>query len=146
MRPRVVVLSGLPGSGKSTYLERLGATGISSDEIRRLLTDDPTDQTVQRRVFALLRYIVRQRLAIRRPVTYVDATNLTPSERLPYIKLANLFDADVEAVFFDVPLKVCQERNRLRRRAVPDAVIARMAARLRRPTIAEGFRRVVSER
>ena len=140
------MLSGLPGSGKSTYLERLGATGISSDEIRRLLTDDPTDQTVQRRVFALLRYIVRQRLAIRRPVTYVDATNLTLSERLPYIKLANLFDADAEAVFFDVPLKVCQERNRLRRRVVPDAVIARMAARLRQPTIAEGFRRVVSER
>ena len=43
---RIVVLVGLPGSGKSTYLERLGAAGLSSDSIRQLLADDESDQTI----------------------------------------------------------------------------------------------------
>lgn len=93
-------------------------------------------------MFALLRHIVRQRLEIGRPVTYVDATNLTIVERRPYIKLANLYDAEAEAVFFDVPLSLCQERNRHRSRVVPDAVILQMAARLVPPQTSEGFVRV----
>ena len=36
-RQRVIVLVGLPGSGKSTYLERAGAPSLSSDAIRKLL-------------------------------------------------------------------------------------------------------------
>ena len=50
---RIVVLVGLPGSGKSTYLERLGVTPLSSDAIRQLLADDATDQTIHARVFAV---------------------------------------------------------------------------------------------
>src|SRR5664279_5733539 len=51
---RIVVLVGLPGSGKSTYLEQLGVNGLSSDAIRKLLVDDETDQTVHVRVFQTL--------------------------------------------------------------------------------------------
>src|SRR6266404_2169050 len=75
---RIVVLVGLPGSGKSTYLERLGITPLSSDAIRQLLADDATDQSIHGRVFATIRYLLRQRLAIGRALTYVDATHLTP--------------------------------------------------------------------
>src|SRR5579862_6401787 len=84
---RIVVLVGLPGSGKSTFLERTGAPALSSDHIRKLLADDETDQTMQVRVFQTLRYLLRQRLEARRPVTYIDATNLTPAERRPYITI-----------------------------------------------------------
>ena len=38
---RIIVLVGLPGSGKSTYVEKLGAPAISSDAVRGLLADDP---------------------------------------------------------------------------------------------------------
>jgi predicted kinase len=141
-RPRIVVLIGLPGSGKSTYVDKLGCPALSSDAIRALVADDPTDQTINHRVFTILRYLLRQRLEAGRPVTYIDATNLTPGERRPYIRVGEHYGCDVEAVFFDVPLDVCRERNRSRGRVVPEDALDRMAAKLRPPVAAEGFTRI----
>lgn len=137
-----MVLVGLPGSGKSTWVEQSGAIALSSDEIRRLISDDPANQTIHRRVFGILRYLIRNRLELGRPYTFVDATNLTRKERRPYIKLGELYDCDVEAVFFDVAVEICQERNRLRPRIVPEQAILEMANRLVPPTLEEGFCRI----
>jgi predicted kinase len=139
---RIVVLVGLPGSGKSTYLERMGVQGLSSDGIRKLLADDETDQTIHVRVFETLRYLLGQRLAIGRPVNYVDATNLTPEERRPYLEMGRAWGCEVEAVYFDVPFQVCVDRNSRRPRVVPDEALAKMALKLVAPTTGEGFTRV----
>ena len=119
-----------------------GITGISSDSIRQVLADDATDQTIHARVFLTMRYLLRHRLGIGRPVSYVDATHLTPDERRPYIRIAQWFGCEVEAVYFDVPLAVCRERNLRRDRVVPDDALERMAAKLVAPDAAEGFSRI----
>ncbi|MGB9606483.1 MAG: AAA family ATPase [Bryobacteraceae bacterium] len=135
----IVVVVGLPGSGKTTYLERNRLPSLSSDAIRKLLADDETDQTIHARVFPTMRYLLYHRIAIGRPITYMDATHLTPQERRPYIYMARLFNCRVEALFFDVPLEVCKARNRRRQRVVPEEALERMAARLVPPTLEEGF-------
>lgn len=141
-RPRIVLLVGLPGSGKSTYLEKRGLPALSSDAIRKLLADSETDQTIHGRVFVTLRYLLHHRIAIGRPVTYIDATNLTRHERKPYLQIGRLCGCPVEAIFFDVSLEVCKERNRARHRIVPDDILEKMAAKLVPPSIEEGFSKV----
>ena len=140
---KIVITVGLPGSGKSTYLARRRINAISSDELRRLIADDPTDQTIHSRVFAAIRYLIRQRLAIGRPLTYIDATHLTRWERRPYLLLARRCQCDIEALFFDVPVDVCIRRNRKRRRVVPEKAIREMARKMTAPTREEGFTRVI---
>lgn len=139
---RIVLLCGLPGSGKSTYLAQTGLPGLSSDHVRYLLADDPTDQSLHDRVFETLRYLLRQRLQLGRAVTYIDATHLTPVERAPYIGMAHAYGCDIEAVFFDVPLEICLARNAARARNVPVEAMRAMAEKLVPPSEAEGFTRV----
>ena len=133
-----MLLVGLPGSGKSTWLKDKEGV-LSTDALRELLLNDPNNQRHNRLVFRVLRDLLKQRLEIAREVTYVDATNLTPYERRPYIMLADLWDAEIEAVFFDVPLAECIRRNRARGRVVPEDVIQKMAGRLVAPSLEEGF-------
>jgi predicted kinase len=78
----------------------------------------------------------------RMPWNYVDATNLSPRERRGWIKMAQEFGYEVHAVFFDVPVDVCQERNTKRGRMVPDDVMQRMSQKLRAPTFDEGFTKI----
>jgi predicted kinase len=141
-KQRIVVMVGLPGSGKSTYLKQLSVNAISSDAVRLLLADDATIQTIHERVFATMRYILRHRIAIGRPLSYVDATHLTVAERAPYVSIARAYGCDLEAVFFDVPAEVCQERNRQRQRVVPEEAIEAMQLRMVPPGVEEGFNRI----
>lgn len=139
----VVLTIGLPGSGKSTWYKRRGITPLSSDLLRTILFDNITEQRYQHLVFSTLRSLLRARLIAKMPWNYVDATNLSPHERKQWIKMAKGFGYEVQAVFFDVPLEVCLERNRRRERVVPDDIMQRMAAKLKPPTFTEGFSKIV---
>ncbi len=138
----VVLAIGLPGSGKSTWFKRHSVTPLSSDMVRSLLFDDIREQRFQDLVFSNLRSMLKARLIAKRPMNYVDATNLTPQERQHWIKLAKDYNYEVQAVFFDVPLDVCVERHNRRDRVVPEDVMRRMAAKLKPPSFQEGFAKI----
>jgi predicted kinase len=138
----VVLAIGLPGSGKTTWFKRRGVTPLSSDMLRSILFDDITEQRYQGLVFSTLRSLLRARLIAKMPWNYVDATNLSPHERRQWIKMARSFGYEVHAVFFDVPLEVCLERNHRRERTVNDEVMHKMAERLRPPNFKEGFSKI----
>ena len=138
----VVLAIGLPGSGKTSWFRRRGITPLSSDLLRMLLFDDMTEQRYQDLVFSTLRYLLRARMIARMPWNYVDATNLSPRERRGWIRMAQEFGYDVHAVFFNVPVEVCADRNNRRGRVVPDDVMQRMAQKLRPPEFEEGFSKI----
>jgi predicted kinase len=138
----VVLAIGLPGSGKSSWFKRHNVVPLSSDMVRSLLFDDVREQRFQDLVFSNLRSMLKARLIAKRPMNYVDATNLTPQERQHWIKLAKDYQYEVHAVFFDVPLDVCLERHQRRDRVVPEDVMRRMAAKLKPPSFEEGIAKI----
>lgn len=142
--PKLIVLIGLPGSGKSTWAAAQHATILSSDAMRLLLSGDENNQLIHARVFSTLRYLLKQRLELGATPTILDATNLRRKDRKPWLQLAARHHATVEAVFFDVPLATALARNASRARIVPPAAIERLAARLQPPSRDEGFARITS--
>jgi len=138
----VVLAIGLPGSGKSSWFKRHNIHPLSSDLLRELLFDDAQEQRFQDLVFSNLRSMLKARLIARRPMNYVDATNLTPHDRHSWIKLAKDYGYDVQGVFFDVPLEICLERHQRRGRVVPEDIMRKMAGKLKPPTFEEGFSKI----
>ena len=111
----LVLLVGPSGSGKSTFARRhfLPTEVISSDFCRGLVSDDENDQSATGDAFDLLHEIVRKRLA-RGRLTVIDATNVQPEARKSLVTLAKEYHLFAVAIVFDLPERLCHERNALR--------------------------------
>ena len=83
MMNKLVMLVGLPGSGKSTYAGKLKKEGViihSSDRVREEL-GDVNDQSKNEEVFRILHKRIKDDLKSGKSVAY-DATNLNRKRRI----------------------------------------------------------------
>ena len=143
-----VVLIGPSGSGKSTFARRhfLSSEVLSSDYCRGLVSDNENDQAATNDAFEVLHYVAAKRLA-RGRLTVVDATNVQPEARAPFVALARKYHCLPVAIVLNLPEDLCHERNRDRQdRAFGPHVIRQQKTQLRRALRGlkrEGFRHVI---
>jgi protein phosphatase len=143
----LVVLIGPSGSGKTTFARRhfLPTEVLSSDYCRGLVSDSENDQRATVDAFEVLNFVAAKRLAAGR-LTVVDATNVQPESRRPFVELARKFHCLPVAIVFDLPETLCQERNRGRDdRIFGPHVVRQQRSQLRRSLKSlkrEGFRHV----
>ncbi len=142
-----VILVGPSGAGKSSFARKhFKATEVlSSDYCRGLVSDDENSQFATNDAFEVLHFIAAKRLAAGR-LTVIDATNVQPESRKPLVELARKFHVLPVGIVFDLPEKVCAERNATRTdRQFGAHVIRQQSQQLRRSLRGlgrEGFRHV----
>lgn len=132
----LVIFTGLPGSGKSTYYrDHYAATHVhvSKDLMPNVRARDERQWREIEAALAAGRSVV------------VDNTNPSREARAPLIALGRRFGAKIVGVFFDVDAGVCIARNRGRegRARVPNVAIFTTRKKLQPPALDEGFDELV---
>lgn len=140
-RPTLILLVGVPGSGKTTYAKKYieskpGTVHLSSDKIRAELWGNEAVQGDNNEVFGLMRPRAINALNFGDNVIY-DCTNITRKERADIISACPKF-AKIEAHIVWAPIEICIERDATRKRTVGKDVIDRILKRFQAPYYDEG--------
>jgi protein phosphatase len=131
--PALVILVGPSGSGKSTFARTHFKRSeiVSSDVLREMISDDPSNQDASAEAFRVLALLVNGRLK-RRLTTVIDATTLRAANRRRFRQLASRYGVPVICVAFDFSADTYNAHNRDRAdRVVEDEVVAGQASRMR---------------
>lgn len=135
----LVILSGIPGSGKSTWLRthlKEGDTYVSRDEVRFSIINDDEDYFAhETEVFDKFVADIEENLNKGLRV-FADATHINWASRRKLLeRIHNKEDVDIDVYYFKVPLETCIKRNAQRtgRALVPDSVVRRMNSQFRHP-------------
>ena len=136
-RCTVTLMSGLPGSGKDTWLaqHRPELPVVSLDAIRAELGVHPGDPN-QGRVAQLAKERAREHLRASQDFAW-NATNLTLEARRPLLQLFRDYSARVHIVCVEAHPDTQHDQNRGRDAVVPAAVIDRMVRRWQAPDLTE---------
>lgn len=120
----VVILIGVPGSGKSTWARQWFPESniLSSDKFREMLTDDENNQECSYEAFQLLGKVSMYRIK-NGLTTVIDATNTKQADRAPYVADAYRYTRPCVAVFFNVDFEEAVRRDSERARTVGRDVI-----------------------
>ena len=132
----VVLLSGLPGTGKDAFIEKnfSNVPMVSLDAIRKKLKIDPTDP--QGEVIAVAQEKAKEYLRKKQPFVW-NATNLTAQMRSKQIDLFERYDARVRTVFLETEWEENLARNSSRLNPVPTVEIEKMLSKLETPEVKE---------
>ena len=125
----VIMLSGLPGSGKDTWIhnnkKRLPV--ISLDDIRRSLRISPTNN--QGLVVQQAKEQARVYLRVKQSFIW-NATNITRTIRQPLIQLFAQYKAKIKLIYLECEFNELFRRNKKREHPLPKAAIIKMLKRL----------------
>jgi predicted kinase len=141
-RPTLILLCGIPGSGKSTYAakyvqDHTNTIHLSSDKIREELWGNEATQGDNNEVFNLMQSRAIEALNNGHSVVY-DATNVTRKDRAGIISVCPKF-VKIECHIIWAPIETCIERDATRERTVGKAVIDKILKRFQAPYYDEGI-------
>ena len=126
VRPSLIVVSGLPGTGKSFFCrklaERLPFLILTSDSLRRALFPTPQyDEQENKRLFSACHVLIEELLEKGIPVIF-DATNLLEHHREYLYRAAERAGARLILVWVEAPPEVVRQRLLAREvAAVPES-------------------------
>lgn len=141
-RVKLILLVGVPGSGKTTYAKNYisknyNTIHLLSDKIREELWGNEATQGDNNKVFSLMQSRAIDALNNGQNVIY-DATNITRKDRAYIIDICPKF-VKVEAHIIWAPIETCIERDANRGRTVGKAVIDKMLKKFHPPYYDEGI-------
>lgn len=139
---RLIIMVGIPGSGKSSYAKKLLEANpsweyVSRDEVRyEFVTDqahyyDHENDVYREFCNRIDKFLLQEKTVI------ADATHLTKGSREKLIQNLQVIPDEVYAVVMKTPFEVCMQRNSARQgiTRVPDKSMYSMKSRYRVPNM-----------
>lgn len=151
--PTLIVLIGIPASGKSTAAKRLeneGCIVLSSDEIRDKIygavfpTDEKESAKLNSTIFNKIKRDAKDHLTSGKSVA-VDATNLNRKKRMKLLSYLENIPCYKKAMIFITSMEVCKARNSRRdeKKRVPDKDMMRLMSSFETPVTGEGWDEII---
>lgn len=140
--PVLFMTVGIPGSGKSSFAERLSeeanATVFSSDALREELYNDVNDRDHNDELFKELHRRIKDCLKSGKSAI-MDSTSISSKRRRAFLQELNKIDCVKVCVVMATPFEQCLENNEARDRKVPFYAIDNMYRHWNTPSTFEGF-------
>ena len=130
----LVVLSGVPGSGKSFFSSALRENKerhvyvISSDQIRKDITGDQRDLSQDELVWKIFYSLVKTYSDDQDGIVILDATNAKKEYRLDNIKPFRDLYSSIDLVCFQIDKELVLKQNKEREFPIPEEALLKLIA------------------